>query len=158
MFLMINPTLYVAYGFDGLSGQNTSALLPFTRYQACYRLLEDSFHQRYASMSILLYSHSLFSLLTLADAYNQELNSLHFLYLLVVRCCECVSLWKLLCDYQLHLTVTDLGVEDKMQLLASTFRTVVLSGRKVGLLMIFEIAEVGKGWNRYSYYSLSMCG
>ena len=73
-------------------------------------------------------------LLLLADAYNQELNSLHFLYLLVVRSCECLSLWKLLCEYQLHLIVTGLGVEDKRQLLTSTFRTVVLSGRKVGLL------------------------
>ena len=67
----------------------------------------------------------------LADAYTQELNSLHFLYLLVVRCCECLSLWKLLCDYQLNLTVSVLGLEQKRQLLTSTFKTVVLAGRNV---------------------------
>ena len=71
---------------------------------------------------------------TSADAYLQELNSLHFLYLLVVRCCECLSLWKLLCDYQLHLTVSGLGDEDKVQLLTATFRTMVLSGRKVSII------------------------
>ena len=71
------------------------------------------------------------SSIILADAYLQELNSLHFLYLLVVRCCECLSLWKLLCDYQLHLTVSGLGLEEKRQLSVSTFRTIVLSGRKV---------------------------
>ena len=38
-----------------------------------------------------------------------EQNSLKALYQLVVHCCECLSLWKLLCEYQLHLTAKDLS-------------------------------------------------
>ena len=96
---------------------------------------------------------------TSADAYLQELNSLHFLYLLVLRCCECLSLWKLLCDYQLHLTISGLGDEEKMQLLTSTFRTMVLSGRKVSIISYPMRAEnptlcEGKGLGTYYQKSI----
>lgn len=87
-----------------------------------------------------------------------ELSSLKALYQLVVHCCELLSLWKLLCEYQLHLTAKELtnvrkmreksrrkgkwrGVlalvslsalqDQKTQLKMASFRTMVVSGRQV---------------------------
>ena len=39
----------------------------------------------------------------------QEYDSTRLLYQLVVRCYECLSLWKLLCEYHIHLTVAGLS-------------------------------------------------
>ena len=84
-----------------------------------------------------------------------ELSSLKALYQLVVHCCELLSLWKLLCEYQLHLTAKELtnvrkksrrkrkwrwvlalvslsALQDqKTQLKTAHFRTMVVSGRQV---------------------------
>ncbi len=38
----------------------------------------------------------------------QEFDSTRFLYQLVVRCYECISLWKLICEYHIHPTVSGL--------------------------------------------------
>ena len=46
-----------------------------------------------------------------------ELSSLKALYQLVVHCCELLSLWKLLCEYQLHLTAKELtNVREKREM------------------------------------------
>lgn len=50
-----------------------------------------------------------------ADAYAMELSSLKAVYQLVVHCCELLSLWKLLCEYQLHLTAKELTNVRKMR-------------------------------------------
>ena len=42
------------------------------------------------------------------EASVQEFDSTRFLYQLVVHCYEVLSLWKLLCEYNIHLTVTGL--------------------------------------------------
>ena len=44
---------------------------------------------------------------SLADAHLMEQNSLKALHQLLVHCCEFLSLWKLLCEYQLNLTIKD---------------------------------------------------
>lgn len=87
-----------------------------------------------------------------------EQNSLKAVYQLVVHCCEFLSLWKLLCEYQLQLTVKELTnvrmevepaeagrerregegyhlllQEQKQQLKMATFRSLIVSGREVGL-------------------------
>lgn len=43
------------------------------------------------------------------EANVQEYDSTRYLYQLVIRCYECLSLWKLLCEYQIHPTVAALG-------------------------------------------------
>lgn len=43
------------------------------------------------------------------EASAQEFDSTRFLYQLVVRCYECLSLWKLICEYQIHLTISGLS-------------------------------------------------
>lgn len=43
-----------------------------------------------------------------ADAFMLEKTSLHNIYHLLNRCCECLSLWKLLCEHQLHLVARNL--------------------------------------------------
>ena len=67
----------------------------------------------------------------LADAYMLEHNSLLNLYHLVLQCCECLSLWKLLCEYQFHLTVDGMKPEEKQRLRLSTFRSLVVGGKQV---------------------------
>ncbi len=39
----------------------------------------------------------------LADAYLIECNSLQGVHLLISRICECLSLWKLICEHQFEL-------------------------------------------------------
>lgn len=40
------------------------------------------------------------------EASAQEFDSTRYLYQLVVRCYECLSLWKLICEFQLHFTIS----------------------------------------------------
>lgn len=49
-------------------------------------------------------------LLPAVDAYLVEHNSFNNIYQLVVQCCECLSLWKLLCEHQFHLTANGLSL------------------------------------------------
>ena len=47
-------------------------------------------------------------LLFLDDAYMIERTSLQNLHHLIVRCCESLSLWKLLCEYQFDVVANKL--------------------------------------------------
>ena len=44
-----------------------------------------------------------------AEASTQEFDSTRYLYQLIVRCYECLSLWKLLCEYHMDSTVAKLS-------------------------------------------------
>lgn len=45
-----------------------------------------------------------------AEAAAMEQHSLHSVYQLVVMCCECVALWRVLCEGNMNLTAGKLGV------------------------------------------------
>ena len=70
-------------------------------------------------------------LLPAVDAYLRERNSFNNIYHLVVQCCECLSLWKLLCEHQFHLTANGLSLVSTRTmyrvLLSSQMENVVLS-------------------------------
>lgn len=44
-----------------------------------------------------------------AEAVAMEQHSLHSVYQLVVMCCECVALWRVLCEGNMNLTAGKLG-------------------------------------------------
>ena len=48
------------------------------------------------------------SIVILDDAYMIERTSLQNLHHLIVRCCESLSLWKLLCEYQFDVVANKL--------------------------------------------------
>jgi nuclear pore complex protein Nup155 len=70
------------------------------------------------------------------DAYAREQNSLKALHELIVHCCEFLALWKLLCEYQLQLTVKELTNEQKQQLRSASFRSLVVSGKQLTSALI----------------------
>lgn len=74
-----------------------------------------------------------------SEAAAQEFDSTRFLYQLVVRCYECLSLWKLVCEYQLHLTVSGLGKDLRERLKLATFRFLILSGRDLTSALISSL-------------------
>ena len=46
---------------------------------------------------------------SVAEAAAMEQHSLHSVYRLVVMCCECVALWRVLCEGNMNLTAGKLG-------------------------------------------------
>ena len=55
--------------------------------------------------SLLLYLSSVHA----AEAVAMEQHSLHSVYQLVLMCCECVALWRVLCEGNMNLTAGKLG-------------------------------------------------
>ena len=51
----------------------------------------------------------LFVFVSVAEAAATEQHSLHSVHLLVVMCCECVALWRVLCEGNMNLTAEKLG-------------------------------------------------
>ncbi|CAI8052459.1 Nuclear pore complex protein Nup155 [Geodia barretti] len=76
-----------------------------------------------------------------ADAHLMEQNSLKALHQLLVHCCEFLSLWKLLCEYQLNLTIKDVTNDQKEQLKIASFRHLVVSGKPLTSALISRLLE-----------------
>lgn len=74
-----------------------------------------------------------------ADAYLLERSSLTSLHLLVEHSCQCLSLLKLLCEHQLHLTVQKLSQEQQQELKAASFRSLVVCGQKLTSALIASL-------------------
>lgn len=64
-----------------------------------------------------------------ADAQVYEQNSLHNICSLVTQCCESLSLWKLVCEHELHVVAEGLSQQERQQLVATTFRALIVSSR-----------------------------
>ncbi|XP_014679572.1 PREDICTED: nuclear pore complex protein Nup155-like, partial [Priapulus caudatus] len=71
-----------------------------------------------------------------AEAQAQEKSSLMNLYRLVVRACETIGLWKILCDHQFHIVVANLSREMQSQLHTLTFKEFVIAGKEIANSLI----------------------
>jgi nuclear pore complex protein Nup155 len=71
-----------------------------------------------------------------SDAYLMEHYSLQCLYSLINKCCESLSLWKLLCEYEFEATASHLSNEDKLLLKQFSFKKFVLEEKQLSASLI----------------------
>ncbi|XP_064386411.1 nuclear pore complex protein Nup155-like isoform X2 [Halichondria panicea] len=66
-----------------------------------------------------------------ADAHQMEQSSLLNLHALIVRCCECLSLWKLFTENQFSLVAAGLSKDNLMLLQRTTFSSLFVRGKQL---------------------------
>jgi nuclear pore complex protein Nup155 len=76
------------------------------------------------------------------EAQRVEQRSLHFVYRLVNMCCECVSLWRLLCEGNVSLVAERLNSSDKADLKQLTFKNLVVKGKSLSSELIRALLDV----------------
>ncbi|KAK2179646.1 hypothetical protein NP493_478g02009 [Ridgeia piscesae] len=82
-----------------------------------------------------------------AEADNQERQSLKQLQILVARMCESLALWKILCDHQFHVICAALSVDQQNTLRGMTFRNFVVMGREISRMLIHSLINMYLGDN-----------
>ena len=72
-----------------------------------------------------------FCVLCSAEAENHEATSLRALTDLIVRVCEALALWNVLCEHQFHVIVTSLSQDQRNALRNMAFKHLAISGKEV---------------------------
>jgi len=65
-----------------------------------------------------------------------EKSSLHAIHELIHRLCECLSLWKILCDHQFHIIAEALTQDQQNQLKTLSFKNFVTTGKEIASALI----------------------
>ncbi|CRK98832.1 CLUMA_CG012077, isoform A [Clunio marinus] len=73
------------------------------------------------------------------EAYGEEKKSLDALAGFIRYVCEVVGLWKILCEHQLHVLVTQLTVEQRQVLDSCNFREIILYRNELCALLIVTL-------------------
>ena len=68
-----------------------------------------------------------------AEAESKEAASLRALTDLIVRICEALALWNILCEHQFHVIVTSLSVDQQNMLRNMAFKHLAIAGKDVSL-------------------------
>lgn len=73
------------------------------------------------------------------EAFLEEKKSFDALVNFIKHVCEIISLWKILCEHQLHTIVNQFSIEHKQLLMSCTFRDLIISRTDLCALLIVTL-------------------
>lgn len=84
---------------------------------------------------------------TMHDMQIEERQSLDALKIFVAHACEVLSLWKILCEHQIHLLIASMNIECQNALANTTFKDLILFGHDVCSALIVSLINSYLGDN-----------
>ncbi|CAH1772348.1 unnamed protein product [Owenia fusiformis] len=119
-FIQLNSKFSSPLAIDSLSMSYSSTTLQRSMLSGrADQQMEDQLRRRYQ-----------------AEATGQEKFSLQQIQDLIMKTCEVLGLWKILCEHQFHLLAASLTEDQRKQLRSMTFKQMVVSGTEITAAMI----------------------